>query len=618
MKVAVIGSCLSALVAKQLILSHPQLRAGDIYYHLRSDVLLYLVSGKDGFRLGKNDLTAMVQRLFRNADRNRIRIKMQCAETCGRLIDSIKNSDLILLDPNYDLGRLAFSFKNDGKWTVPYLCRADTLADIGPDVRTLPVLSVVDMQRNWTQILEHISGLNPNGRLVFLNYPATGFAAHDYGGDRVARAEQFARRFDSKHALVVPLIELDKGSLSAKGPLYFATPVYQLIADYMWSALEDDIAPLRAQEIITEAQLKAAVATPAADRPPRHNETNPYRSLPARNFWRTAVADPFMLSIADLYRKKFDISQQDRIATCGSCFAQHIARRLSTAGFNSLDVEPAPADLPAEEARAQGYGVYSARYGNVYTPRQLDELITEAEADRTLSEVWSRDGRYVDPFRPNIFEAGFATPEEVVAARKAHLAAVRRLLREVDVFIFTLGLTEAWMNAKQGYVYPVCPCTTAGRFDPQEHRFVNMGFGVSYSHMAAFRAKLKAINPAARMLLTVSPVPLTATAENRHVLVSTVESKSILRAVAGEMQRNFADVDYFPSYEIVASHPFRGRFYADNLRQVRPEGVDFVMKHFFAEHHPAQAEIAEVVEDDEFCDEAFLELERLKGVRGVA
>ena len=116
------------------------------------------------------------------------------------------------------------------------------------------------------------------------------------------------------------------------------------------------------------------------------------------------------------------------------------------------------------------------------------------------------------------------------------------------------------------------------------------------------------------MLLTVSPVPLTATAENRHVLVSTIHSKSILRAVAGELASRFDFIDYFPSYEIVISPPFRGMFFQNNMRSVHEQGVDFVMSHFFAQHKPEQTETAKSrdIDNEDFCDEVFLELERIK------
>ena len=81
-------------------------------------------------------------------------------------------------------------------------------------------------------------------------------------------------------------------------------------------------------------------------------------------------------------------------------------------------------------------------------------------------------------------------------------------------------------------------------------------------------------------MLTVSPVPLVATYEDRHVLVSTVASKAILRAVADELVRRDPSIGYFPSFEIVTGPQTGGRFYAEDLREVTPEGVACVMALF--------------------------------------
>ena len=103
-------------------------------------------------------------------------------------------------------------------------------------------------------------------------------------------------------------------------------------------------------------------------------------------------------------------------------------------------------------------------------------------------------------------------------------------------------------------------------------------------------------------------VPLVATAEDKHVIVSTTASKSILRASAEHMSRSHANVDYFPSYEVITAPAFGGMFFGANKRGVRPEGVKFVMSHFFAVHQPPQAPTAEMLADPEgFCDEEFLD-----------
>jgi hypothetical protein len=312
---------------------------------------------------------------------------------------------------------------------------------------------------------------------------------------------------------------------------------------------------------------------------------HPYVSLPQRNFWRTAISQLDPLHWSAVYRKRFVIDSETRISTAGSCFAQHIGRQLKARNFRFVDVEPPPSLLPQRKHADYGYGLFSARYGNVYTARQLLQLLLRAiNRFQPLTTEWEHDGRFFDPFRPTIEPNGFGSIEELTALRTAHLKAVLRLIKCSDVFIFTLGLTEAWTSVDDGAVYPICPGISAGRFDPQQHTLHNFSYPETVADLEAFFAVARTINPELRFLLTVSPVPLTATATDQHVLTATTYSKSVLRAVAGDLYRAYDFVDYFPSYEIITAPAAKGVFFASNQREVTPAGVDAVMGFFFSEH----------------------------------
>lgn len=329
------------------------------------------------------------------------------------------------------------------------------------------------------------------------------------------------------------------------------------------------------------------------------DKVSPYQGLEPRAFWRTGLAD------ADyppdgIFRPKWRLSKSDRIVTAGSCFAQHVGRALRQNGFNVLDAEPAPAGIAPDQAARHGYGMYSARYGNIYTTRQLRQLIEEAwDGAPWFDAVWERDGRFYDALRPNIEPGGFASEAEVRAARSAHLAKVREVFASADVFVFTLGLTEAWQHKPTGQVYATAPGTIAGRHDPTVHGFINFRLAEVRADLEAALARLKRLNPQLRVLLTVSPVPLTATASGQHVLPATVLSKSVLRAVAGELAEDFPEIDYFPSYEIVTSARAGASFFEDNLRSVRDSGVAKVMRVFIEAHLGAAAATDAVQAPDE-------------------
>jgi hypothetical protein len=325
--------------------------------------------------------------------------------------------------------------------------------------------------------------------------------------------------------------------------------------------------------------------------------SSPYQGLGARAYWRTGLAET-SYPPPEIYQPRWPLSKTDRIVTAGSCFAQHVGRALRKNGFNVLDAEPAPAGIAADQVTAYGYGMYSARYGNIYTTRQLRQLLEEAwDGAPSFDAIWEKTGRFYDALRPNIEPDGFASAADLCAAREAHLARVRDVFSQADVFIFTLGLTEAWFHKPSGRVYPTAPGTIAGSFDEKIHGFVNFRLADVRADLVAALTRLKRLNPALRVLLTVSPVPLTATASGAHVLTATSYSKSVLRACAGELHADFPEIDYFPSYEIVTSNKAGASFFESNLRNVTEAGVQRVMG-AFTRAHLAEAETAPEAESD--------------------
>jgi hypothetical protein len=335
----------------------------------------------------------------------------------------------------------------------------------------------------------------------------------------------------------------------------------------------------------------------------KRNAAHPYAGLPSRQFWKQAVRELPAGEVDPVGAADFAIEPTTRVATAGSCFAQHISRRLQKRGFRYLITETAPARLSSAEAERDNYGVYSARYGNLYSARQLLQLFDRAYGAFNPSDIsWTRaDGRLADPFRPEITPDGFADVDELLASREQMFDAARRMFESADVFVFTLGLTEAWRSRSDGAVFPLAPGVVAGEMDRERYEFVNFGVADVIADLDAFIEKLAKVNPSVRVMLTVSPVPLAATFEDRHVLTASTYSKSVLRVAAEDVSRRHAQCSYFPSYEIITGSFNRGAYYDSDLRSVNAAGVDHVMRLFFAHYAPAGID-GEV--DEELLEEA--------------
>lgn len=292
----------------------------------------------------------------------------------------------------------------------------------------------------------------------------------------------------------------------------------------------------------------------------------------------------------------FRIAPEDAVVTAGSCFAQHVARHLADSGFNFLVTESLNPVFDHKVGAAFNYGLFPARYGNLYTARQLRQLLERAYGLFTpLCDVWDGpDGGVVDPFRPQIQPGGFLSAEELALDREGHFTAVREAFEAMDVFVFTLGLTESWHDKRDGAVYPLAPGVAGGNYDPAIHGFHNFTVDETVVDMCAAIDFIRERNPGVRVIVTVSPVPLNATAVDRHVFTSTTYSKSVLRVAAEQLSVITADCDYFPSYEIITSPFVRGQYYAEDCREVLPAGVNHVMSTFLRHYAETEAVVADM------------------------
>jgi hypothetical protein len=311
---------------------------------------------------------------------------------------------------------------------------------------------------------------------------------------------------------------------------------------------------------------------------------NPYASLPDHRFWRKAVASLPPFAIDPLISAPFKIARHDRVATAGSCFAQEIAHRLQASGYTYYLAERPPAGVSGQEALRRNYSMYSCRYGNIYTTAQFLQLIERAYGRfQPQLDYWTRpeDGRIVDPFRPRIEPDGFASIEEMRADRARHLAAVREMIETMDVFVFTFGHTETWRHKPDGAILQLAPGVAGGAWNADVYEFYNMTVSEVVRDFLAAVDRIREVNPKARIVLSVSPVGIIATYEDRHVVVSNSAIKAILRAAADEVVRQRPNIAYFPSYDMVTVTPNATRFYGDDTRRLNAFGIDRVMKMFF-------------------------------------
>ncbi|HEX8077780.1 MAG TPA: GSCFA domain-containing protein, partial [Chthoniobacterales bacterium] len=308
---------------------------------------------------------------------------------------------------------------------------------------------------------------------------------------------------------------------------------------------------------------------------------HPYKALADRHFWSRAVSKAFDANdVATLPYPLLKAGQ--KVMSAGSCFAATLVPYLEQSGFRYVRTNNRHADFQNIAPENFSYDKFSAGYGNIYTARHLLQLTRRCLGKFSPQEDrWHIDGAVVDPFRPGLRYAA-RSDREFDLLTQQFLQSVRDAFALCDVFIFTLGLTEAWRSKADGAVFPACPGTIAGVFDPTKYEFVNFGVQDVADDLNSFVAEVREINPDLRIILTVSPVPMIATATGHHVLAATSYTKSVLRVAAEQVVRDNEEVFYFPFYEIVTGPQAPKSYFARDRRSVAPEAVKLVMSLFFA------------------------------------
>jgi hypothetical protein len=238
------------------------------------------------------------------------------------------------------------------------------------------------------------------------------------------------------------------------------------------------------------------------------------------------------------------------ITAIGSCFAGHITRHLHEKGYNLF-------------GKHLGMDSHIIRFGegmvNTFAILQQFE--------------WALEGK---DFPENLW---FSQDKEVASLSSEVREQTREIFRQTELFIMTLGLSEIWFDKRTGDA--LWRAVPAQLFDENIHGFRVSSHQENYDNLVKIVSLIRAAKPKAKIIFTVSPVPLMATFRPISCLTASSVSKSILRSAVDQLMRDHAsdsDLFYFPSYEIVKEF-FIDPYQPDN-RHPKDEVVQFIMQTF--------------------------------------
>jgi len=206
---------------------------------------------------------------------------------------------------------------------------------------------------------------------------------------------------------------------------------------------------------------------------------------------------------------------QDKVLTMGSCFALRIREWMEKNGRGT-------------EALFIPEGL-----NNSFAVRQFIEW--------ALTGNRSHDAYWYDELADGVGK--WESPEEQEQIKKHFI--------NYNGFVITFGLAEVWKDKETGGVF--WRGVPNDMFDPNKHESVVSTVEENIANIKTIVELLRKYCGNKPIIITLSPVPLNATFQERPCVVSDCVSKSILRVSIDEALRNINDknVYYWPSFEYV-------------------------------------------------------------------
>lgn len=260
----------------------------------------------------------------------------------------------------------------------------------------------------------------------------------------------------------------------------------------------------------------------------------------------------------------------------GSCFAMEIKNYLRDEAYIAApDLAPIsfdPACQNIDKLRQYNH----VNHFDTFSMRQEFEL-GFGERTRRLADCMATSARGAtglfpgvatveDCYRPYTYAS---SPEALMELALRIDRVFQASIVQADVIVCTLGLTEVWRRRHVDLLSSV----------PQpDSVFHRSSFEENLANVRRMVEMIRSTLPRTEIVLTVSPVPLVRTFTSDDVVVANMESKSILRAVVGEVCRSDPRIVYFPSYEIAQYHDVL----EEDGRHVRREWTRRIFSAFLA------------------------------------
>lgn len=249
------------------------------------------------------------------------------------------------------------------------------------------------------------------------------------------------------------------------------------------------------------------------------------------------------------------ISKNDMVTSFGSCFARHINKFISSKGYKVGQVGK---DIKVtSDTHVIRFGA-----GIVNTFALLQQFEWAYENKNFNEALW------------------YGSNGELAKQSEQIRQSTKAIFDQTSVFILTLGLSEVWYNKKTEEVF--WRAIPMDKFDESVHGFRLSTVQENCNNLYKIIDIIKKHRPNAKIIFSLSPVPLIATFRPVSCITADSVSKSILRvaldAVITEYQSKYSDIYYWPSYEIIKY--FITNPYEEDNRHINNLSIRLIMEAF--------------------------------------
>lgn len=249
-----------------------------------------------------------------------------------------------------------------------------------------------------------------------------------------------------------------------------------------------------------------------------------------------------------LGKSKLAINHQTSIMFLGSCFAEHMAKKMDEVKFPIL-LNP---------------------FGILYNPISIAQSIDHMLETKYFEErhLVHHNGLYHSFDHHSTFSK--LSAQESLDHINQSLKEGSAFIQNTNYLIITFGTAFVFEQFQTGQIVANCH-----KFPNSDFKRYRLSIDAIVAKWQVVLKKLLAVNPNVQIIFSVSPV--------RHIrdgLVENQKSKATLLLAIDALSQQFPFVSYFPSYEIVLDDLRDYRFYGEDLIHPNSQSIQYIWHHF--------------------------------------